>query len=92
MNFAIGAEGCVTIGRRAAIYSGSGFDLGPEARVQIGAFTMINNAQIICDAAIRIGYYGLISWNVVIMTTTACRVRSRSGVPIFAPFYKITRV
>jgi acetyltransferase-like isoleucine patch superfamily enzyme len=60
-------DNALTLGRRAAIYSGSGFDLGPDARVQIGAFTMINNAQIICDEAIRIGDYGLISWNVVIM-------------------------
>lgn len=57
----------LTLGRRTAIYSGSGFDLGPDARVRIGAFTMINNAQIICDEMIRIGDYGLISWNVVIM-------------------------
>jgi len=60
-------ESALTLGRRTAIYSGSGFDLGPDARVRIGAFTMINNAQIICDESILIGDYGLISWNVVLM-------------------------
>ena len=60
-------DNALTLGHRTAIYSGSGFDLGPEGRVQIGAFTMINNARIICDEAIQIGDYGLISWNVVLM-------------------------
>ena len=60
-------DNALTLGHRTVIYSGSGFDLGPEGRVQIGAFTMINNARIICDEAIQIGDYGLISWNVVLM-------------------------
>jgi acetyltransferase-like isoleucine patch superfamily enzyme len=60
-------DNALTLGRRTAIYSGSMFDLGPDARVQIGAFTMINNVQIICDEEIRIGDYGFISWNVVLM-------------------------
>jgi acetyltransferase-like isoleucine patch superfamily enzyme len=64
----------LTLGRGAQVYSGSGFDLGRDACVRIGAFTMINNAQIICDEAISIGDYGLISWNVVIMDN--CRVPS----------------
>jgi acetyltransferase-like isoleucine patch superfamily enzyme len=60
-------DDALTLGRGAQIYSGSGFDLGPDARVRIGAFTMINNAQIICDETVSIGDYGLISWNVVII-------------------------
>jgi len=60
-------DNALTLGRRAAIYSGSGFDVGPDGRVRIGAFTMINNAQFICDDEIRIGDCGLISWNVVLM-------------------------
>jgi acetyltransferase-like isoleucine patch superfamily enzyme len=57
----------LTLGRGSAIYANSGFDLGPDARVEIGAFTMINGAEIVCDRAIRIGDYGLISWNVLLM-------------------------
>ena len=69
----------LTLGRRTAIYSGSGFDLGPDARVRIGAFTMINNVQIICDEEIRIGDYGLISWNVVLMDNyrVPCSIEKR---------------
>ena len=61
------AKDALTLGHGAAIYLNTGFDLGPDARVKVGAFTMINGAQIVCDEAIRIGDYGLISWNVVIM-------------------------
>ncbi len=57
----------LTLGSGSAVYANSGFDLGPDARVKVGAFTLINGAQIVCDEAIRIGDYGLISWNVVIM-------------------------
>jgi len=72
-------DNALMLGRRAAVYSSSGFDLGPDARVQIGAFTMINNAQIICDEAIRIGDYGLISWNVVLMDNyrVPCSIEKR---------------
>jgi acetyltransferase-like isoleucine patch superfamily enzyme len=55
------------LGSRSAIYANSGFDLGPNARVEIGSYAMINGAQIVCDEAIRIGDYGLISWNVLLM-------------------------
>ena len=55
------------LGRGAAIYANSGFDLGPDARVEIGAFAMINGAEIVCDESIRIGDYALISWNVILI-------------------------
>lgn len=57
----------LTLGRGSAIYANSGFDLGPGARVEIGAFTMINGAEIVCDDSIEIGAHGLISWNVLLM-------------------------
>ena len=61
------AKDALILGRGSAIYANSGFDLGPDARVEIGAFTMINGAEIVCDEAIRIGDHGLISWNVLLM-------------------------
>jgi len=69
----------LTLGRGSAIYVNSGFDLGPDAHVQIGAFTMINGAEIVCDEAIRIGDYGLISWNVVLMDNyrVPCSIEKR---------------
>jgi len=63
------AEQALKLGRSAAIYSNTMFDLGPKARVEIGAFSMLNGVAIICDEAIHIGDYALLSWNVVLMDT-----------------------
>jgi acetyltransferase-like isoleucine patch superfamily enzyme len=57
----------VTIGRGASTYLGTMFDAGPRARIDIGEYTLIHGARIICDAQISIGAYSLISWNVVLM-------------------------
>ena len=59
----------VRIGRGASIYLGVMFDLGPAARVRVGDFTLMNGSRVICDAAIEIGDYCLISWNTVFMDT-----------------------
>lgn len=61
------ATDALRLGRGAAIYANSGFDLGPDARVEIGDFAMINGAEIVCDESILIGDYALISWNVLLM-------------------------
>jgi len=60
-------EHALTLGRSASIYANTMFDLGPRACVEMGAFSMLNGAAIICDEAIHIGDYGLISWNVLLM-------------------------
>ena len=57
------------IGRAATIHLGTMFDVGPGGRVQIGAFALVHGAWIICDAAVEIGDYSMISWNVVLMDT-----------------------
>jgi acetyltransferase-like isoleucine patch superfamily enzyme len=57
----------ITIGRGASTYLGTMFDAGPRAQIRIGDYALINGARIICDSAIEIGAYTLISWNVVLM-------------------------
>ena len=57
----------VRIGRAATIYLGTMFDVGPRGRVQVGKFALVHGAWIICDAAVQIGDYSLVSWNVVLM-------------------------
>jgi len=57
----------VRIGRAATIYLGTMFDVGPEGRVHVGDFALVHGAWIISDAAVEIGDYCLISWNVVLM-------------------------
>jgi acetyltransferase-like isoleucine patch superfamily enzyme len=60
-------EAAVRIGRGSSIYLGVMFDLGPEARLSVGEFTLINGARIICEGEASIGDYCLISWNTVLM-------------------------
>lgn len=61
------ATDAVRIGHAATIYLGTMFDVGPTGRVDVGRFALIHGAWIICDGAIHIGDYSLISWNVVLM-------------------------
>lgn len=59
----------LVIDHGASVYNGTMFDVGPEGRVTIGAYAMVNEARIVCDAEVEIGAYTLIAWNVVIMDT-----------------------
>jgi acetyltransferase-like isoleucine patch superfamily enzyme len=61
------ASNAVRIGRAATIYLGTMFDVGPKGRVLVGEFALVHGAWIICDGAVEIGDYSLISWNVVLM-------------------------
>ncbi len=55
------------IGDNATVYMGTMFDVGPRGRVSLGQYALVHGAWIICDAAVEIGDYALISWNVVLM-------------------------
>jgi acetyltransferase-like isoleucine patch superfamily enzyme len=59
----------LSIGCGASVYTGTMFDVGPKGNVKIGEYAVVNPAWIICDAAVEIGAYALISWNVVLMDT-----------------------
>jgi len=63
------APEAVRLGRGTSVYLGVMFDLGPQARVNVGDFTLMNGSRIICDAEVTIGDYCLISWNTVLMDT-----------------------
>lgn len=55
------------LGDHASAYAGCMFDIGPDAQVQIGDWTLLNGLWIIAESQVSIGAYGLISWNVVVM-------------------------
>lgn len=55
------------LGRGSAIYQQTVLDTGPEAKIHVGEFTLLNSLRIICDEAVHIGSYCLFSWNVIIM-------------------------
>lgn len=64
-----GHSSAVRIGAGAGVYKSTMFDLGPAARVDIGYCALVHGARVICDDAVSIGDYALISWNVIIMDT-----------------------
>ena len=87
----------VRIGRGSTIYLGVMFDLGPNARVSVGEFTLMNGTRIICDSEVSIGDYCLISWNTVFMDTyrlpreTAARRRELELLPTRIPRHAVVQ-
>jgi acetyltransferase-like isoleucine patch superfamily enzyme len=88
----------------AGCYEGTMFDLGPEAEVRVGRYSMLNGAWLGVDGSIVIGDYVLISWNVIIQDSLrfamdpaarrmqleeSSRSRQRDVVPI-APVQPVT--
>jgi acetyltransferase-like isoleucine patch superfamily enzyme len=55
------------LGRGASAYLGTMFDVGPGGEVSLGEFALVHGARIVCDDAVEIGEYAMISWNVVLM-------------------------
>jgi len=67
LHFRSRAPEAVRIGYGSTIYLGTMFDVGAQGQVMIGQCSLVNGAWIICDAAVEIGEYALIAWNVVLM-------------------------
>ena len=59
----------VRMGKGAATYLGTMFDVGPHGHVSLGDYTFSHGAWFICDTSIEVGDYTMISWNVVFMDT-----------------------
>ncbi len=57
----------VVLGESSSTYIGCMFDMGPEAVLHVGTFTLLNGLWLICDQRVSIGTHCLLSWNVVIM-------------------------
>ena len=57
----------VRFGKGSSAYLGTMFDVGAAGAVQIGDYSLVHGARIICDRSIEIGNHVLISWNVVLM-------------------------
>jgi acetyltransferase-like isoleucine patch superfamily enzyme len=57
------------LGRGSSTHGVTMFDVGTDGQVSVGEFALLNNARIVCDAAVEIGACTLISWNVLIMDT-----------------------
>jgi acetyltransferase-like isoleucine patch superfamily enzyme len=59
----------ITIGRGAAAYLSTMFDLGEDASVTIGEYALVTGVCFISDASIEVGDDSMLSWNVVLMDT-----------------------
>ncbi|NNM88474.1 MAG: acyltransferase [Phycisphaerae bacterium] len=57
----------IVFGSNSSAYIGCMFDMGPEAQLRVGAYTLLNGLWLIADQCVSIGSHCLISWNVVIM-------------------------
>jgi hypothetical protein len=57
----------VRIARGASLCDATSLDIGPRGVVQLHEFALVTAARIICDLAIEIGAYALVSWDVVLM-------------------------
>lgn len=78
-NFRSGRANALRLGRGSSVYRQSEFDVGPDGLIEIGEFTMLNSARLVCDRRITMGSHCLVSWNVIIMDSrrTAMDVASR---------------
>jgi acetyltransferase-like isoleucine patch superfamily enzyme len=83
--------GGITLGRGASLYKGTMLDVGPQGHVHVGDYALVHGARMICDTAVEIGAYTLISWNVVLMDSyrvpfdPAARRRELERVPTHWP-------
>jgi acetyltransferase-like isoleucine patch superfamily enzyme len=57
------------LGRGAAVYQGTMFDVGPHGRVTVGDYVLLNAVRIVCDAEVVVDDYAVVSWNVLLMDT-----------------------
>lgn len=65
--FASTREIGLRLGAGVGLYRQTVFDAGPDAYIEVGPYSMINSARLVCDAQITIGSHCLIAWNVVLM-------------------------
>ncbi len=61
----------LALGDAAGAYDRTTFVVGPEGRVNVGAYTVLNGTYIVCNARIEIGGHCLIAWGSVLTDTWA---------------------
>lgn len=57
----------IMLGENSSIYMGCMFDMGLDAVLDVGAYSLLNGLWLICDQSVTIGTHCLVSWNVVMM-------------------------
>ncbi len=54
------------MGKASGAYNRSTFAIGPHGRIDIGAYTCLNNTYLVCNDRVTIGAHCLFSWGVVV--------------------------
>ena len=66
----------LTIGDASGAYDRTTFVVGPQGRVNIGAYTVLNGAYLVCNGHIEVGDHCLLAWGSVLTDTWPADVRS----------------
>lgn len=56
----------LTLGYAAGAYNRATFVVGPQGRINVGDFSILNESYLICQERIEIGAHCLLSWGVVL--------------------------
>ncbi len=59
----------IVIGEATGAYDRTGFIVGPQGCVRVGAYTVLNGTYLICNDRIEIGNHCLLAWGSVITDT-----------------------
>jgi galactoside O-acetyltransferase len=56
----------LTLGEASGVYDRTNFFVGPEGRVEVGAYSCLNATTIVCNDRVSIGAHALLAWGVVL--------------------------
>ncbi|HEY0172548.1 MAG TPA: acyltransferase [Pyrinomonadaceae bacterium] len=63
----------LTLGDASGAYDRTTFVVGPRGRVNVGAYTVLNGAYLVCNGRIEIGDHCLLAWGSVLTDTWPSR-------------------
>lgn len=59
----------LTLGDASGAYDRTTFVVGPRGRIDVGAYTVLNGAYLVCNGRIRVGDHCLLAWGSVLTDT-----------------------
>ena len=59
----------LTLGDASGAYDRTTFVVGPDGRVNVGAYTVLNGSYLVCNGSIEIGDHCLLAWGSVLTDT-----------------------
>jgi acetyltransferase-like isoleucine patch superfamily enzyme len=59
----------LALGHASGAYDRTTFVVGPHGRIDVGAYTVLNGAYLVCNGRIRVGDHCLLAWGSVLTDT-----------------------